>query len=74
MRDLSDSENSGAVGIKKSESHQHFQSKVPLRDDGSRSIATSNKMELYSCKSDIIIEEKQELELPEELGKEDPRV
>jgi hypothetical protein len=31
-------------------------------------------MELYSCKSDLIIEEKQELELPEELGKEDPRV
>jgi hypothetical protein len=66
-RDQSDSENSSAVGIKKWESYPNFQSKIPLSDDGSRSIAISNKMELGSCKSDIIIEEKHKLELSEEL-------
>jgi hypothetical protein len=73
-RDHSDSEDSSSVGIKKSETYPNFQSKIPLSANGSRSKSIRDKMEFGSCKSDIIIEEKQKLELPEELRAGELRV
>jgi hypothetical protein len=71
--DLSESGNSSAVGMKISEESRHFESKVTLRDHDSRSIGASNKMSLFGIKCEVIMEEKQDMEQPEEVNREEIR-
>ena len=74
VRDHSEGKNPSLAGIKMSESGRHFESKVSLSDDPSRPRVTSNKMSLFSIKSKVIIEEKEDMEQPEEDNREELRV
>jgi hypothetical protein len=72
-RDLSESRNSDPVGMKMSEETKHFKSNSPLRDYGSRSMGASNKMSLFGTQCEVIIEEKQDMEQPEQVNSEELR-
>lgn len=69
-----ESEVSSAVGKKMSEKSRYFESRAPLSESISRSIVTLNKMELFSIKSESIMEEKQDIEQPEEFTRGELRV
>jgi hypothetical protein len=44
-----------------------------LRDYGSRSMGASNKMSLFGTQCEVIIEEKQDMEKPEQVNSEELR-
>jgi hypothetical protein len=70
-RDLSESRHFSNVVMNMSEETKHFESNSPLRDNGSRSMGASNKMSLFGTQCAIIIEEKQDMEQPEEVNQEE---